>query len=93
LEEVAKICDNENLHVIARSFDGDGSYHHYHVDITQHASEIMARLEQICTELRERADEEEMPTGDGDRGGLLWNRGEEASGFMPLITGQIDEET
>jgi hypothetical protein len=34
-----------------------------------------------------------MPTGDDDRGGLSWNRGEEASGFKPLTTGQVGEET
>jgi hypothetical protein len=42
---------------------------------------------------RESEDEEEMPAGDDDRGGLSWNRGEEASGFKPLITEQVGEET
>jgi hypothetical protein len=95
LEEVAQICDSQNLRVIARSFDGDGSYRRYHVDIAQYAREIMARLEQICAEFsdREREDEEEMPTGDDDRGVLSWNRGEEASGFKRLITGQVGEDT
>jgi hypothetical protein len=55
----------------------------------------MARLEQICTEFsdREREDEEQMPARDDGRGGVSWNRGEEKSGFKPLITGQVDEET
>jgi hypothetical protein len=95
LAEAARICDRQNLRVIARWFDGDGSNHCYHVDITQHAREIMARLGHICTELsdREPEDEEEMTTGDDDRGGLSWNRGEDASGFESLITGQVGEET
>jgi hypothetical protein len=69
LKEVAQICDSQNLRVIVRLFDGDGSYNLYHVDITQQAREIIARLEHICTELSdwERKDEEEIPTGDDDR--------------------------
>jgi hypothetical protein len=62
LEEVAQICDRQNLRVIAQSFDSDESYHRYHVDITQHAREIMAGLEQISAELSdwERQDEDEI---------------------------------
>jgi hypothetical protein len=62
LEEVAQICDLQNLRVIAQSFDDDGSYHRYHVDITQHPREIMARLEHISAELSdwEGEDEEEI---------------------------------
>jgi hypothetical protein len=92
---VSHIYDGQNLGVIARSFDGGGSSHRYHVNITQHAREIMTRLEQICTEFsdRECEDQVEVPTGDDDKGGLSWNRGEEASGFKPLITGQVGEET
>jgi hypothetical protein len=34
-----------------------------------------------------------MPTGDDDWRGLSWNRGEEASGFKSLITGQVGKDT
>jgi hypothetical protein len=81
LEEVVHIYGSQNLRVIVQSFDGDRSYHRYHVDIIQHAREIMARPEQICTELSDRKgeDEREMPTADDDRGSLSRNRGEEAN--------------
>jgi hypothetical protein len=46
LEEVVESCEKHNLLVVARSFDGDNSYHGYHVEIAKYSREIMPRFEQ-----------------------------------------------
>jgi hypothetical protein len=58
LEEVVDACESQDLHVIARAFDGDSSYHAYHVPIAQYAREAMPLLGQ-GVEPDGRVDEEQ----------------------------------
>jgi hypothetical protein len=82
LEEVVEICEKHNLCVVARSFDGDNSYHGYHVEISKRAREMMPRFEQICKERSdpERLDEENDAVG-GEEELLSKNRDRERPVF------------